>query len=51
MIERWKLWFTDNKKEVILFIAIALVSLFSFALGYLAAGENQVAPIIIQKQM
>jgi len=47
-IARSKLWLADNRKEVVLFIIFFLVSIISFSLGYLAAGESSRAPIIIE---
>lgn len=38
-----------KKREVILFLLLFLISSLSFGLGYLAAKENNHAPIIIER--
>ncbi len=40
-----------KKREVILFILLFLISSLSFGLGYLLAEQNNVAPIIIEKNI
>lgn len=37
------------KKEIVLFVLFFLISTISFALGYLAAGEFNTPPIVIEK--
>ncbi len=49
MFPKFKLFLTDRRKEIVIFILFFLVSTMSFALGYLSAGSGSHAPIIIQK--
>ena len=37
------------KREVILFLLLFLITSLSFGLGYLLAKQNNIAPIIIEK--
>jgi hypothetical protein len=50
MSPRLKFWLQEHRKETVLFTLFFLVSVISFALGYLVAGETTRAPIVIQKQ-
>lgn len=49
MFVRFKLFFNDRRKEVVIFVLFFLISTMSFALGYLAAGQSSRSPIIIEK--
>jgi hypothetical protein len=40
---------SSYKKEIVLFILFFLISTVSFALGYLAAGEFNTPPIVIEQ--
>jgi len=44
-----KLWMEKNKRDIILFILIFLISTISFGLGYLVSNQVNRAPIIIEK--
>jgi len=44
-----KTFLKENKKEVIIFIIVFLISSASFLLGYLYATELEPIPIIIEK--
>jgi len=37
-----------NKNDIILLIAVVLISLFSFAVGYITANYEEKEPIIIE---
>jgi len=49
ILAKIKLFVKTYEKEIVLFIAVFLISLLSFALGYLSATENFKEPIKIQK--
>ncbi len=49
MLKGIKEWMVENKKEIILFLLIFLISSLSFGLGYLVNREFHHAPIIIEK--
>ncbi len=49
MITNLKTWFSEHKKDVLLFLLIFLISSLSFALGYLVNREFNHAPIVIEK--
>lgn len=44
-------FFQRNKKDVVLFMLLFIVTTLSFALGYLSAKEAEVAPIIIEQHI
>lgn len=49
MIARIKLFFIDRRREVVVFILFFLVSTISFSLGYLLAGRDAQATIVVEK--
>ena len=48
-IKSFLFFLQDRRRDVVLFTLFFLVSVISFSLGYVVAGEGQHAPIIIQK--
>jgi hypothetical protein len=42
-------WFSNHKKDIIIFFLIFLIASLSFGLGYLVNREFNHAPIIIEK--
>jgi len=44
-------WFKENQEKIILFLVIFLISLFSFALGYIFANQRHKEPIQIQDSL
>ncbi len=49
IIAKIKFFVKEYEKEIVLFTAVFLISLLSFALGYLSAKESLKEPIKIQK--
>lgn len=49
MIGKIKLFLIDRRREVVIFILFFLVSTISFSLGYVLAGNNGQAKIVIEK--
>jgi len=47
MLSTFKNWLL--KREIILFLLLFFIISLSFGLGYLLAGQKNIAPIIIQK--
>lgn len=44
-----KQWFIDNQNDIILVVGVILISLLSFATGYIAAKQQEKEPIKIEK--
>jgi hypothetical protein len=49
MFLRFKIWFRNHKKTILLSVIGVLIILLSYALGYITARDFTNAPIIIQK--
>ncbi|MDD4358745.1 MAG: hypothetical protein PHY30_02940 [Candidatus Pacebacteria bacterium] len=49
MIAKIKIFVKEYEKEIVLFIAVFLISSLSFALGYLSAKERIKEPIKVEK--
>ena len=50
IFEQIKQWFIDNQTDIILVIGVALISLLSFAMGYIVAKQQEKEPIKIEKR-
>ncbi|MDO8474547.1 MAG: hypothetical protein Q7S62_03340 [bacterium] len=51
MLSKIKEFVKTNEGSIVLGIGVILVSLLSFAAGYLAAREQLKAPVIIEEQL
>ena len=49
MFSRWRLFIIDRRKELVIFTLFFLVSTISFSLGYILAGRDSQASIVIEK--
>ncbi|MGB2761991.1 MAG: hypothetical protein WBC21_00415 [Minisyncoccales bacterium] len=45
MLAKIKKFVKQNKEDIILLIGVILISLFSFAMGYIVANEQEKEPI------
>lgn len=43
-----KQWIKNNQKDIVLFVGVILISLFSFAMGYLVCKEELKQPLIFE---
>jgi hypothetical protein len=49
MIPKIKRFVKENKKDIVLFLAIILVSMFSFSLGYIIAKMEEKEPLVFEQ--
>ncbi len=49
ILNRTKQWIVEHKDDIILLIAVVLISLLSFALGFILAKQREKEPIKIEK--
>lgn len=50
MLSQLKKFFKDRQEEIILFITIVLISLLSFAMGFIVAKLQEKTPIRFEEQ-
>jgi hypothetical protein len=48
ILNRTKQWILEHKDDIILLIAVVLISLLSFALGFILAKQREKEPIKIE---
>jgi hypothetical protein len=51
MIPKIKRFVKENKEDILLFIAVVLVSMFSFSLGYIIAKIEEKEPLQFEQSL
>jgi len=49
LFERIKRWIIDNQNDIILIIGVILISLLSFAAGFIAAKQGEKEPLLFEE--